>query len=327
MDGAALQVDVALPVYNGEQHIAATIESLINQSHKSLRVLVSDNGSTDATPDIVRTFADQDDRVILDLSDRNRGAIWNFNHAMASTRAPYVMWASAHDIYDPRYVESCLSVMVAKPEVVLCYSGAHWIDQNGVHISPLTAVMDTQGLTRHARLNVVLWGFGPYNYAVYGLMRRDALTCLRKWPRPYPDRVAPDHLLLGELSLLGEFAYIAEPLFSLRRMADQGDFDAYADKLRVRPRTRLQAVLTMGRFVSSMAALTRGHDMPFTHRITCIANGAAAGVSNYRGIASNLWAQGGGRAFASLRARGSERRVPVEHPKDVATSRTALLRP
>lgn len=290
--GLALDVDVCLPVYNGEEHVAGTIRSLLEQSHRSLRVLVFDNCSTDGTREVVRSLAETDERVTLTVSDRNRGAIWNFNAAIASAQAPFVMWASAHDLYDSRYVASCLSVLERQPNVVLCYSGARWIDENGTVGAPLVAVTDTRGLRPFARLNVVLWGFGDYSYAIYGLMRREALTQLHSWPKPYPNRVAPDHLMLGELSLVGEFAYVPEELFLLRRTADHGDFDAYAEKLQARPGSKVQAAAAVVKLIASMSSLTRGHDLPWVHRLTAAASGAAAGAMNYRGMARELWGLG-----------------------------------
>lgn len=58
-------VDILVATHNGEKYIRAQLLSLLFQSHEAIRVLVHDDGSTDATCEIVREIAAKDFRVIL----------------------------------------------------------------------------------------------------------------------------------------------------------------------------------------------------------------------------------------------------------------------
>src|SRR3954452_2838350 len=252
-------IDVALPVYNGAQFISQTLDSLLSQTVQDIRITVVDNASEDGTADVADLVARRDSRVRVIRRERNAGAVDNFNLAIQQATAPFVMWASDHDRHDPTYVEKCLSVLEEEPSVVLCYPAADWIDRDGRCIEKVRSVLETRGLSRVSRLNVALWGAGPYNYAVYGLMRRSALEQLRCWPHPYPDTVAPDIVMLTELALVGEFAYIPETLFHLRRMEDFGNFDIYAEKLGKRARSRRQALLLYLQFMRRMVAGPHAH--------------------------------------------------------------------
>lgn len=289
----SIAVDVALPVYNGERFLARTLKALLDQTHENLKIHVLDNASTDSTRDIVLKVAANDERVVYHRNDRNLGAIENFNRALAFTQAPFVMWASDHDSWAPNYIETCLTVMREDPTVALCYTGARWIDEYNADFAPVRSITDTRGLPALSRLNVTLWGFGDYSYAVYGLHRRSALTCLRNWPHVYPDTVAPDHLLLGELALVGACAYVPAQLFYLRRMSDHGDFDAYTTKLNKSSRSRLQGLLLYVKLLLALSRLGRGHFRNPLHSAVAAGSGFTVGLTNYRHLGAMLWAQSG----------------------------------
>lgn len=285
-----MRVDVALPVHNGGLHLAATLQGLLAQTHGDLRVLVVDNASTDDTQEVVRAVQRQDDRVGYRRNPHNLGSVANFNLALQQTEAPLVMWASDHDAVEPTYVARCVE-QFARDEVVLAYSAADWIDGHGEHVEDVRSVVDTRGLGRLARLNVSLWGTGPYGYAVYGVLRRTALARLRRWPAPYPDLVAPDVVLLSELAMLGEFAYVDEPLFHLRRMGDYDDFDAYTDKLGKRAGGELEAVRLYAAFLLELGRAGGSHAdgraQAWAGRLSALTCGAVS----YRWIAGSLRAQ------------------------------------
>jgi glycosyltransferase involved in cell wall biosynthesis len=79
-------VTLALPVFNGERHLATTLDSLLAQDFDDFELLISDNGSTDRTAEIVRSYAADDARIVFEPHDVNRGAIWNYNHLVARAR-------------------------------------------------------------------------------------------------------------------------------------------------------------------------------------------------------------------------------------------------
>lgn len=58
-------VSVIIPAYNAEQFLARTLASVIAQTHRNLEILVDDDGSTDATSQIVQRYAAQDARIKL----------------------------------------------------------------------------------------------------------------------------------------------------------------------------------------------------------------------------------------------------------------------
>src|SRR5919106_778416 len=70
------RVSIGVPVYNGETYLAETLDSLLAQSFEDFEIIISDNASTDRTPEICRAYQNKDPRVRYFRSDRNLGAAW-----------------------------------------------------------------------------------------------------------------------------------------------------------------------------------------------------------------------------------------------------------
>jgi glycosyltransferase involved in cell wall biosynthesis len=286
-------VDIALPVYNGARFLAETLESLRKQTHQDLRIFVVDNASTDETARVAMEAAADDARVVYERNATNVGAIGNFNRALSRTSAPFVMWASDHDAWEPEYIERCLDVFRTSPGSVLCFTAANWMAVDGAVLEPVHPFIDTRDLGLMSRVSMALWASGRFNYAVYGLFRRQALTALRGWPRAYPDNLAPDILLLAELAGVGEFAYLPEPLFRLRRLDDFGDFEAYSNKLGLQADSRLSAARMYARFVRELGGAATAHAEGRQQRLALRMTATLCGITQFRWMHDALAAQAG----------------------------------
>ena len=78
-----LLLTVAMPVYNGQNFIAAALQSILDQSFRDFKIVIFDNGSTDATAGICRSFEDLDSRVEYRRSEINRGAFYKFQPCLS----------------------------------------------------------------------------------------------------------------------------------------------------------------------------------------------------------------------------------------------------
>ena len=81
MSGSKPRVSVGMPVYNGDNYLAETLESIFAQTFQDFEVVISDNGSTDGTEAICRQYVAKDARVQYHRSETNRGVSWNFRRA------------------------------------------------------------------------------------------------------------------------------------------------------------------------------------------------------------------------------------------------------
>ncbi|MFC3190953.1 glycosyltransferase family 2 protein [Pseudocitrobacter faecalis] len=129
-----ITVDVALASYNGEKYISEQIESILNQSHKNIRLYISDDGSTDNTVTIIKRYIEQDHRVHLVNTERVGGVINNFEVALKATSADYIMLSDQDDYWEYDKIEQQLSAMLIeesnyKAKPILGYTDLELVDE------------------------------------------------------------------------------------------------------------------------------------------------------------------------------------------------------
>jgi glycosyltransferase involved in cell wall biosynthesis len=200
-------VSVGFPVFNEESSLPAALDSILAQDYEHLEVIVCDNASTDATLEIACEYAARDARIAVHESDANRGSNFNFNRCFRVASGRYFMWASGHDTRLPQAIRKCVEVLEDDPRLVLCYPRTLLRGLDGTS-APIVDTLETRGLPPALRLRETVEQLGWCN-AVYGVIRSSALARTRL----FCDCFGSDHVLLAELSLLGEFHQLDETLF------------------------------------------------------------------------------------------------------------------
>jgi glycosyltransferase involved in cell wall biosynthesis len=124
-------VSIGLPVYNGERFLIEALESLRVQDYAPLEIVISDNGSTDATPALCRRYASLDGRIRYHRLETNHGAAFNFRRVVELSRGPFFMWASDDDRWSPNYVSVLAARLQAERGCVLCAGRAFFLTPEG----------------------------------------------------------------------------------------------------------------------------------------------------------------------------------------------------
>jgi glycosyltransferase involved in cell wall biosynthesis len=209
-------VTVGIPVYNGERFLSECLESLLDQDYRDFELLVSDNGSTDSTPDIVRRFERLDSRVQLVREEVNRGAAWNYNRLVGLARGSYFAWAPHDDVHSPRFLRRCVEQLDRDRSLVLCQGGVTEINAAGRPLHHWTSNRMAEEADPAERFGSVLDRYGLCFY-ICGVIRTEALRRTAKIG-PYS---GSDIVLLAELALHGRFGLVEESLFLHREHADR----------------------------------------------------------------------------------------------------------
>jgi GT2 family glycosyltransferase len=130
MRTANSRIDVLIPVHNGAPTIAAAIDSIRTQSLEDIRIVVVDDGSTDATPVILADLARADTRITV-LSKCNGGLVDALNAGLALCTAEFIARHDADDIAYPQRFASQLAYLDAHPDCVAVSSFAREVDKDG----------------------------------------------------------------------------------------------------------------------------------------------------------------------------------------------------
>jgi glycosyltransferase involved in cell wall biosynthesis len=128
---AAPTVSVIVPIYNQAEFIRETIDSVLAQDHPNVELVLSDDGSTDGTSDILREYAEETpDEVVLVTSERNTGIAGAFNRALAAHSGELVAWLGGDDVMLPGKLSRQVVALQAHPDAVGCCHDAEVFDSD-----------------------------------------------------------------------------------------------------------------------------------------------------------------------------------------------------
>lgn len=204
-------VSVGVPVYNGGATIAKALEGLLSQDYEGFEIIISDNGSTDETAFICKQYANRDSRIRYYRSERNMGAIWNFNRVFELSRGEYFFWAAADDNRASSFIRCCLATLERSPSAVLCYPIV-WLEQPDGDRKQALATLKADQQDAHHRFRSLMCCPENWSTAVYGLIRSESLrrTGLLQ------NYLGSDFGLLFELTLYGTFVHCPNTEFYYR---------------------------------------------------------------------------------------------------------------
>src|SRR5688572_17577506 len=111
------QVTVLMPVRNGAAHLQAAIDSLFAQTFGDFELLVIDDGSTDATPEILREVRDARLRVVT--HPHNLGLVATLNEGLALSRGEFVARQDHDDLSHPERLQKQVDFLRGHPDCVL----------------------------------------------------------------------------------------------------------------------------------------------------------------------------------------------------------------
>jgi len=130
MSGAP-RVSVVLPVRDGARWIAESVESVLAQTLRELELIVVDDGSTDATPEIVAGLAARDARVRPVGQPGSLGLVAALNRGIEAARAPLVARHDADDVARPERLARQVEVLDRRPEVGVVGAAYHRLYDDG----------------------------------------------------------------------------------------------------------------------------------------------------------------------------------------------------
>ena len=187
-------ISICIPTYNGERFIARTIQSVLDQTLSDFEIIISDDGSTDNTLKIVRSF--NDSRIVRIDSLPRVGAESNWNNSVANARAELIKLVCQDDLLYPYCLETEVEVMSfpANQNVSFCYSLRDFTTPRGWVIKGRrVAVVDQTKYSKNQLLSkIVRSGGNPIGepmaitfrknaYLGAGKFRGDYVIDLRMW--------------------------------------------------------------------------------------------------------------------------------------------------
>jgi glycosyltransferase involved in cell wall biosynthesis len=125
------KVTVLMPAYNAGKYIGEAITSVLAQSFSDFELLIINDGSTDETVKIIRSFDDH--RIVL-INQDNKGIATALNVGLSYARAPYIARFDADDICYPNRLKIQYDFITTYPEYTIIGSAVDYADAEGDYI-------------------------------------------------------------------------------------------------------------------------------------------------------------------------------------------------
>lgn len=125
----APRVSVRIPSYNHEQYVTECLQSVLNQTFQDFEIIITDDGSTDRTVEIIRTF--DDPRIKLEVFPENQGCAVAVANCCRLARGEYIANLCSDDIWEKDKLEKQVNYLDAHPEMGAVFTKVSIIDDNG----------------------------------------------------------------------------------------------------------------------------------------------------------------------------------------------------
>lgn len=113
-------ISILLPVYNAEESLSETLQSILNQSYQQWELVIINDGSTDRSETIIQSYTDS--RIRYYKNDSNLGLIATLNKGLTLVKGKYVARMDSDDIMAPERLQTEINFLEGHPEIALCGS-------------------------------------------------------------------------------------------------------------------------------------------------------------------------------------------------------------
>ncbi len=198
-----IKFSVVIPLYNKENEIKATIESILNQSYPADEIIVINDGSTDKGAEIVKKNFRNKVKVI---NQKNLGVSAARNKGIKEAKNEYICFIDADDLWERDFLKEIKGLIEEFPKAV-AFSTAHKImdEEEKIFINKIPFKKKFKGIIKN---------FIKVFKDNYGIIHSSSV-CIKKSLNlyfPEGEKKGEDICLWIELSLKGDLAFSSEPL-------------------------------------------------------------------------------------------------------------------
>ncbi len=124
-------ISVIIPVYNMEQHLGETLDSVLSSDYPTFEVVIMDDGSTDSSFKIAQEYALKDKRVKV-YTQTNASACSARNHAISLAKGEYILPVDSDNTITPQFISNAVKVIISDPDIkVVCPRADFFGDRTG----------------------------------------------------------------------------------------------------------------------------------------------------------------------------------------------------
>ena len=213
------QIDILMATYNGEKYLREQIESILNQTYKNIRLIISDDCSTDQTREIIKQYEKKDSRIKVYLQEQNLGYLKNFNFLLTKVENNIYMLSDQDDIWLPQKVEKTYKFL-KQNNSDLVFTDLLVVDEKGNEVNK--SFDKLMNLTKKIKKTVGTYKLAYLYNSVTGctiMSKKEQLNKILDIPTN-SKHVFHDHWIALSVSINGKVSYLEEPLIKYRQHGD-----------------------------------------------------------------------------------------------------------
>jgi len=205
-------ISVIMSVYNGEKYLHEAIESILNQKYKDFEFIIIDDGSTDDTADILKTF--RDSRMKIITNHHNMGLAKSLNEGIKKSIGKYIARMDADDISHLKRLQKQFDFMENNPNCIVLGTQAIVITSQGKEICVSKLALDNKTLKTRLPKKC------PFYHGSV-MFRKEVVMKGNLYPE-VSYRLAEDMFLWNGMAKFGEFRNLPLPLYYYRLVETHG---------------------------------------------------------------------------------------------------------
>ena len=198
-------ISIIMGVYNAENTLGEAIESIINQTYQNWELIICDDGSTDNSLIVAKSYSDS--RIVVIKNDHNMGLGYSLNRCLEKAKGIYIARMDADDVSKPTRLEKEIQFLQSNPEYSVVSSAITTLNANrNNHVGRLINEPKPKDFIKGS----------PVAHAPC-MMRRECIEAVGGYSESKDTLRVEDIDLWIRLLLIGcRFYVLKEPLYSIR---------------------------------------------------------------------------------------------------------------
>jgi glycosyltransferase involved in cell wall biosynthesis len=150
-------ISIVLPTYNGARYLAEAIDSVCRQTYAAWELIIVDDASSDATPQIIAAYCARDQRIRSVRHETNRRLPAALNTGFAEARGTLLSWTSDDNHYQPTALEELARMLGERPDIDFVFADYAIMDDEGRTVRQVRAQEPQELLTGEATVPCFLY--------------------------------------------------------------------------------------------------------------------------------------------------------------------------
>lgn len=209
-------VDILLPTYNGEKYLKEQLDSLLEQTYKNIRIIISDDCSKDNTPEILKEYEQKDKRIELYIQENNLGVVKNIEFLLKQVKNKYYMLSDQDDVWLSEKVEKSLETL-KENQADLVFGDLEVVDEKLKTIYPSFGdfMLLNKKIKKYIKSNKLNY---IYNCVTGCTILAKSETIQKILPLPTESKyLIHDHWIGLIVSIYGKVSYMSEKYIKYRQ--------------------------------------------------------------------------------------------------------------